>query len=511
MVDIALSTMADIANRIQVYSTGWGALLTQDGTILTGHDPSVINQNIFTMKLAHDLEGLRAAMQAGKPFMEIYDSGSGTNIEYYYPIHFAATGQSFYFIISVPLAEVLADVKTIQMWTMGMSLAVLVTVLLLIFVIIRISIKPLGVLVDASQKIAAGNLHVAIEDKHFGGEILELSTSLKAMLASLLSNIAKAEEMSKDAQAQTTKAEVAMQDAEQARQAAERAKTDGMHAAAEELADSVSIISTASEELSSQIEHSEIGAGEQAGRITETATAMEEMNSTVLEVSRSASMASEISNNTKHKAEEGTRMVHDVVESIRNVQHQSMALKEDMSVLSTHAQAINQIMGVISDIADQTNLLALNAAIEAARAGDAGRGFAVVADEVRKLAEKTMSSTSDVGNAIRSIQESANKSITQVDATVTTIETATSLADKSGEVLVEILALADKTADQVRSIATASEQQSATSEEINRAISQVNSIAGDTSRAMQEAASAVSELASQAHTLQGLVDAMKKS
>lgn len=42
-----------------------------------------------------------------------------------------------------------------------------------------------------------------------------------------------------------------------------------------------------------------------------------------------------------------------------------------MAALSNHAQAISQIMSVISDIAVQTNLLALNAALEATRAGEA--------------------------------------------------------------------------------------------------------------------------------------------
>lgn len=56
------------------------------------------------------------------------------------------------------------------------------------------------------------------------------------------------------------------------------------------------------------------------------------------------------------------------VGSIRQVREVSTALRDDMIALSAHAQSINKIMNVISDIADQTNLLALNAAIEAARA-----------------------------------------------------------------------------------------------------------------------------------------------
>ena len=168
-------------------------------------------------------------------------------------------------------------------------------------------------------------------------------------------------------------------------------------------------------------------------------------------------------------------------------------------------------MAVISDIADQTNLLALNAAIEAARAGEAGRGFAVVADEVRKLAEKTMASTTDVGHAFKAIQDSAAKSMDQVDLTVGNIEKATELAIRSGDALREIVGMVDDTADQVRGIAAASEQQSASSEEINKSIMQVNTIAGETASAMQEAARAVSELAEQAQVLTGLIRELKNA
>ena len=122
--------------------------------------------------------------------------------------------------------------------------------------------------------------------------------------------------------------------------------------------------------------------------MAETATAMEEMNATVLEVAKNASQAAGTSDGARQKAQEGSGIVGRVVTDIAQVQKQSQALKQDMEGLGKQAEGIGHIMNVISDIADQTNLLALNAAIEAARAGDAGRGFAVVADEVRKLAKR---------------------------------------------------------------------------------------------------------------------------
>ena len=288
------------------------------------------------------------------------------------------------------------------------------------------------------------------------------------------------------------------------------AALQGRLEAANQLEAVVDVMSAATAHLSVQVEQSERGAAITSERITETATAMEEMNVTVLEVARSAGGASDVSNNAKAKAEHGAHIVEDVVNCINDVERQSLQLKEDMVQLGEQAEAIGTIMNVISDIADQTNLLALNAAIEAARAGEAGRGFAVVADEVRKLAEKTMQATVEVGSAIKGVQQSADKNMKSVDASRQNIVQATELVRQAGEALKEIVLLVERSADQVRTIATAAEEQSSTSEEINHSLGTVSNASSDTARAMAEAAQAVSDLSQQAQNLVRLIENMKQ-
>ena len=267
-------------------------------------------------------------------------------------------------------------------------------------------------------------------------------------------------------------------------------------------------LSTATEELSTQVEQASRGADQQTQRVSETATAMEQMNVSVLEVARNAGGASDTTTNAKSKAEHGANVVNKVVQGINQLHTQALTLKSGMASLGDQAQSIGQIMTVISDIADQTNLLALNAAIEAARAGEAGRGFAVVADEVRKLAEKTMQATREVGSAIQGIQNGTSQNIDQVNHTVSTIEQTTELAGTSGAALSEIVVLVDQAADQAHSIAAAAEEQSATSDEINRSIEQINTISSETSSAMSQSAAAVTELAKQAQELKKLIAQM---
>jgi methyl-accepting chemotaxis protein len=360
-----------------------------------------------------------------------------------------------------------------------------------------------GYLQTVAGEIAAGNLDAHFKPVRGEGGVYGV---LVKMVGTLKERINEANAKTEEAARQTELAHQATAAAQEAKAQAERAKAEGMTQAAHKIENVVNRVSSASEELAAQVEQSSRGAENQSRRVAETATAMEEMNATVLEVAKNASQAADIATGAKHKAEEGERIVGEVVESIQYVKTNAETSLADMNALGKQAEGIGQILNVITDIADQTNLLALNAAIEAARAGEAGRGFAVVADEVRKLAEKTMVATKDVGDAIRSIQEGAKKNIHNVEQAVQAAQNVTAMASSSGQALREIVTLVESAADQVSSIATASEQQSSASEEINRSIEEVSLISSETSQAMNQAAQAVSELAGQAQVLRSLVD-----
>lgn len=450
---------------------------------------------------------MNQGIEAGNELMEGFDSASESLTTALEPLVEEQMG-----VASLNLSTLKDELSTSLILQWVLTAASMLTGSLGAFFIIRSLTAQLGAepadVAHVARKIADGELDVDMS-LHSGRKNCGLFAAMCEMRDKLSDSFTQASSRQAEAEQQAAAACQATIEANESKFMAEKAKAEGMLQAAQQLEEVVEIISGAAEQLSTQITQSSRGADEQSNRVHETATAMEEMNATVLEVAKNAQLAASVSGNAQKQTIEGVQIVSNAVENIKSIHAKSVAIKQDMGVLGQQAEAIGQIMNVIADIADQTNLLALNAAIEAARAGDAGRGFAVVADEVRKLAEKTMTATREVGDAITGIQQGTRKNIDSVEDVGAAIEEATTLSARSGDALRQILEYVEHVNDQIQAIAAASEQQSATSEEINRSVEQVATISAETAQAMDHASKAVDALSQQTAALQNLIRNMK--
>ncbi len=146
------------------------------------------------------------------------------------------------------------------------------------------------------------------------------------------------------------------------------------------------------------------------------ATATDDISNRLTELSNTTNTLKSHSHDTYQSAKSGADTIKIVLSSISDTVTIVNTTSNQLNELGKLSKDIDNVIGMINDLASQTNLLALNAAIEAARAGEAGRGFSVVADEVRSLAEKTVEATSSITDIVNVIQSSTQTAITTMSS-----------------------------------------------------------------------------------------------
>ncbi|HTQ98710.1 MAG TPA: methyl-accepting chemotaxis protein, partial [Candidatus Acidoferrum sp.] len=220
---------------------------------------------------------------------------------------------------------------------------------------------------------------------------------------------------------------------------------------------------------------------EQAASLEETSASMEEMTATVQQNAGNASLAQQRAQSARDIAAQGGKIVGSAIAA--------------MQAISESSTRINDIIGVIDEIAFQTNLLALNAAVEAARAGDQGRGFAVVADEVRNLAGRSAKAAKEIKLLIK---DSTGK-----------VKEGSLLVNQSGHTLEEIVVSVKAVNDIIAEIALASQEQSTGLDEVERAISSIDEMTQQNAALVEQAAAASESLQQQADNLEAMIDFFK--
>jgi methyl-accepting chemotaxis protein len=245
-----------------------------------------------------------------------------------------------------------------------------------------------------------------------------------------------------------------------------KATVSGVKSSVTEISIASSEIASGNQDLSNRTEH-------QAGNLQETASELTRLTDTVLENAASADKAKQLSIEATHVAEDGGRVMGEVVTTMGGIKQAS--------------DKITDIIGVINNIAFQTNILALNAAVEAARAGEQGRGFAVVAAEVRVLAQRSASAAKEIASLIGTSVEQVGNGESRVQA--------------AGETMQRVVLAIRQVAEIVSNIASASSTQSTAIAKVSGAVGQLDQMTQQNSALVEQSAAAAESLRDQAHSL----------
>ena len=206
-----------------------------------------------------------------------------------------------------------------------------------------------------------------------------------------------------------------------------------------------------------------------------------DLTGTVSQSADSASQAHQLASTASDAATRGGEVVGQVVRT--------------MDTISASSRKIADIISVIDGIAFQTNILALNAAVEAARAGEQGRGFAVVAGEVRSLASRS----ADAAREIKSL----------IGASVQQVEAGSSLVDRAGQTMTDVVDAIQRVTDIMGAISAASREQSQGVSQVNEAVTQMDQATQQNAALVEEMAAAASSLNTQASELVEVVAAFR--
>lgn len=221
----------------------------------------------------------------------------------------------------------------------------------------------------------------------------------------------------------------------------------------------------------------------QSSGVSQASTAVEEMIGNINSVSNTMEKMADSFSQLEDSSNKGSEKQRMVNERIIEIENQSKMLQEANTT--------------ITNIAAQTNLLAMNAAIEAAHAGESGKGFSVVADEIRKLSETSTAQSKTIGDQLLNIKNSINEVV--------------NISEESRKAFIELSSTIKDTDSLVQQVRSAMEEQTVGSQHILDALHSMNTSTSEVKTASKEMNEGNKRILEEMKVLQDATDNIKGS
>jgi methyl-accepting chemotaxis protein len=290
-----------------------------------------------------------------------------------------------------------------------------------------------------------------------------------------------------------------------------QAEADRVAYAATELTASSASAAASSQHVTDAVAGISQGAGGQLSALHAASGTVLELAEAGATISSAAEAADRVGREIRATTNHTREQVQVAVDSLLGAREVVAASRQEMMRLREATAAIDDFVGVISEIANQTNLLALNASIEAARAGSAGRGFAVVAQEVRALAEQSASAAQQVTQTVARFRAQIAGAAGAVDGGATRLRDVETVAEGVGVALARIehaVAQVEDAAAQVAHAVVANRQSLGN---VQQALEAARSAAESHAAAAEEVAASTSQTTASAQEVSGTAESLQRA
>ncbi len=319
-------------------------------------------------------------------------------------------------------------------------------------------VVPLNLAVDATDRIAAGDLTVTLAETS-EDEIGQLISSLNMMsvnLAALVSNV----------------------------------KKSGVQ------------VTSSSTEISATAKQQEATVTEQAATANEIATTATEIAATVQELVLTMDEVTGVTETTANAAANSQSALSTMEQTMHNMMDATAGIGSKLSVLSEKASNINSVVTTITKVADQTNLLSLNAAIEAEKAGEYGVGFSVVATEIRRLADQTAVATWDIEQMVKEMQSAVAAGVMGMDKFTEEVRVGVDDVRQVGAQLANIIEQVQALLPRFEEVHIGMQNQAQGAKQINESIAQLSDGSHQSAESLRQSNRSITILHNAASSLQ---------